>query len=334
MTEAQAQPEGVGGRVTWATYRSARRTKDDRSGDPSSHLGYRIDHLAAVMFAMVTFIATLIHIFALGYMERRDARRRSKTIRCTSRRPPARRGRYSRFFMCFSLFCFSMLNLVLADNLFQVFVSWELVGACSFGLIGFYYERQSATNAANKAFITNRVGDVGFIVGLMIVWTYVGTFNFQEIFARVRCAGNRRARRKAAEPDRPGRIVRVSAGDRQAGRQSVDPGQWPADVLYPLKPPATCIAEPNLGRADRRRSGRRGRPDSASMPYWLLIVAGLGHLPRLRRQVGAVPAAGLAAGRDGRADARLGAGALGDDGRGRRLSRRPRASRCSRPKRG
>ena len=74
--------------------------------------------------------------------------------------------------MFLSLFCFSMLNLVLADNLFQVFVSWELVGICSYLLIGFYYERQSASNAANKAFITNRVGDAGFIIGLLILWTY------------------------------------------------------------------------------------------------------------------------------------------------------------------
>src|SRR5437773_1861436 len=97
-----------------------------------------------------------------------------------------RRGRYSRFFMYLSLFCFSMLNLVLADNLFQIFISWELVGICSFLLIGFYYERQSASDAANKAFITNRIGDAGFIIGLLIVWTYVGTFNFQEIFQRSR----------------------------------------------------------------------------------------------------------------------------------------------------
>jgi len=67
---------------------------------------------------------------------------------------------------------------VMADNFFQVFISWELVGACSFWLIGFYYERHTASNAANKAFITNRVGDAGFIVGLMILWTYVGSFNF------------------------------------------------------------------------------------------------------------------------------------------------------------
>src|SRR5207253_5491235 len=96
-----------------------------------------------------------------------------------------RRGRYGRFFMFFSLFCFSMLNLVLADNLFQVFISWELVGICSYLLIGFYYERRSASNAAIKAFVTNRIGDAGFILGLLIIWTYFGTFDFAEIFTRL-----------------------------------------------------------------------------------------------------------------------------------------------------
>src|SRR5208282_3396523 len=96
------------------------------------------------------------------------------------------RGRFGRFFLFLSLFCFSMLNLILADNLFQVFISWELVGICSYLLIGFYYERTSASNAANKAFITNRVGDAGFIVGLLIIWTHLGTFNFEEMFHHLR----------------------------------------------------------------------------------------------------------------------------------------------------
>ena len=79
-----------------------------------------------------------------------------------------------------------MLNLVLADNLFQVFISWELVGICSYLLIGFYYERRSASNAAIKAFVINRIGDAGFIIGLLIIWTYVGTFNFEGIFKQIR----------------------------------------------------------------------------------------------------------------------------------------------------
>ena len=73
-----------------------------------------------------------------------------------------------------------MLGLVLAGNIFQVFIFWELVGICSFLLIGFYTERKSASNAANKAFIMNRVGDFGFLIGLMVIWTFFGTFRFGE----------------------------------------------------------------------------------------------------------------------------------------------------------
>src|SRR3954468_24226367 len=138
------------------------------------------------MFLMVTFIATLIHLFSIGYMF--DEKQRTGEDHQVHGEDGhlRRRGRFGRFFLFLSLFCFSMLNLVLADNLFQVFVSWELVGVCSYLLVGFYYERQSASNAANKAFITNRVGDAGFIIGLLICWTYVGTFNFQDLFSRVR----------------------------------------------------------------------------------------------------------------------------------------------------
>lgn len=143
------------------------------AGGLDIRLGYYIDSLGAIMFLMVTFIASLIHIFALGYM----AEELQPTVE-DHQAHVTRKGRFTRFFMWFSLFCFSMLNLVLADNLFQVFVSWELVGVCSFGLIGFYYERQSATNAANKAFITNRVGDAGFILGLLILWSHCGTLTF------------------------------------------------------------------------------------------------------------------------------------------------------------
>src|SRR5206468_3360288 len=150
-------------------------------------VGFQVDALTVIMFLMVTFIATLIHIFSMGYMaeelqpivEDHQVHAADGHFR--------RRGRFGRFFLYLSLFCFSMLNLVLADNLFQVFVSWELVGVCSYLLIGFYYERQSASNAANKAFITNRIGDAGFIIGLLILWTHVGTFNFQELFQRIRC---------------------------------------------------------------------------------------------------------------------------------------------------
>jgi NADH-quinone oxidoreductase subunit L len=148
-------------------------------------LGYRIDSLTAVMFLMVTFIATLIHVFSIGYMADELQPEVEDHQVHTTEGHLRRRGRFGRFFLFLSLFCFSMLNLVLADNLFQVFVSWELVGICSYLLIGFYYERTSAANAANKAFITNRIGDAGFIIGLLILWTYVGTLDFQRLFREI-----------------------------------------------------------------------------------------------------------------------------------------------------
>src|SRR5262249_2367550 len=135
-------------------------------------LGFRIDTLAAIMFLMITLVGTLIHVFSIGYMGDELDRTVTDHQVHVGGHHLHRRGRYGRFFMFLSLFCFSMLNLVLADNLFQVFVSWELVGICSYLLIGFYYERTSASNAANKAFITNRIGDAGFILGMLILWTY------------------------------------------------------------------------------------------------------------------------------------------------------------------
>ncbi|MBO0697877.1 MAG: NADH-quinone oxidoreductase subunit L [Zavarzinella sp.] len=147
-------------------------------------IGYRIDHLTALMFAMVAFVATWIFVFSIGYMGDE-----TETIHEDHEAHVTRPGRFGRFFLYLSLFSFSMLNLVIADNLFQVFVSWELVGVCSFFLIGFYHERDSAAFAANKAFIVNRVGDAGFLIGLAVVWTYFGTFNFQEIFSDLAGAG-------------------------------------------------------------------------------------------------------------------------------------------------
>ena len=147
-------------------------------------LGYRIDHLTALLFAMVACVSTMIFVFSLGYMHD-EMEETHEDHEAHVKRP----GRYGRFFLFLSLFCFSMLNLLIADNLFQVFISWELVGVCSFFLIGFYHERRSAGLAANKAFIVNRIGDAGFMIGLAIIWTYFGTFNFQEIFTKLASDG-------------------------------------------------------------------------------------------------------------------------------------------------
>ncbi len=124
-------------------------------------LGIRIDGLAAIMFTMVTFIATLVHLYSIGYMHGDPG--------------------YPRFFAYLSLFCFSMLGLLASANVFMVFMCWELVGVCSYLLIGFWYQEKKNSDAANKAFIANRVGDVGMLVGLGILWSYFGTFDIASI---------------------------------------------------------------------------------------------------------------------------------------------------------
>ena len=185
--------------------------------------------------------------------------------------------------MFLSLFCFSMLNLVLADNLFQVFVSWELVGICSYLLIGFYYERQSASNAANKAFITNRVGDAGFIIGLLILWTYLGTFNFEEIFAQVRAPSATPTATGCRWPARssgptvdagegPTREYR-SIADRRRRRCCCFPRSIPDGHCHVPQPDDLARQRPATRVYATTRAGPTVR---RSMPYWLLVAAGLG----------------------------------------------------------
>ncbi|MBC8355629.1 MAG: NADH-quinone oxidoreductase subunit L [Planctomycetes bacterium] len=141
-------------------------------------VSYYIDSLTVCMFCMVTFIATLIHIYAMGYMQEELDDVTDHEVTTSDGEHLHRPGRYHRFFQYLSLFCFSMLGLVIAGNIAMVFVFWELVGVCSYFLIGFYVERKSASNAANKAFIVNRVGDFGMILGLLALWTGLGTFSF------------------------------------------------------------------------------------------------------------------------------------------------------------
>src|SRR5207248_2230598 len=127
---------------------------------------------------MVTFIATCIHFYAIVYMHDELTDVNDKEVILADGHSLQRPGRYYRFFQYMSLFCFSMLGLVIAGNIAMVFVFWELVGICSYFLIGFYIERKSACNAANKAFIVNRIGDFGVIIGLMALWGSLGTFAF------------------------------------------------------------------------------------------------------------------------------------------------------------
>jgi NADH-quinone oxidoreductase subunit L len=267
-----------------------RQAREHRPGTMLT-LGYRIDMLSALMFVMVTLIATLIHVFSMGYMaEEMDVMVTDHQVH-TAEGHLHRRGRYGRFFLYLSLFCFSMLNLVLADNLFQVFLSWELVGVCSYLLIGFYFERQSASNAANKAFITNRIGDAGFIIGLLILWTYVGTFNFEEIFQRLRApvvdshnSASTLAQQivraePVPDPKLPG-VYQVVAPDKSitATTQAV---LWPIDPEHLHKLDSRDketgnikykrVVAPPGGDLDEEPANRMG-----VMPYWMLVAAGLG----------------------------------------------------------
>ncbi len=133
-------------------------------------IGWYIDALTVAMFCMVTLIASCIHVYSIGYMHDELHEVHDHEITLSNGHELHRRGRYHRFFQYLSLFSFSMLGLVISGNAAMVFVFWELVGICSYFLIGFYFERKSASNAANKAFIVNRVGDFGFIIGLMALF--------------------------------------------------------------------------------------------------------------------------------------------------------------------
>ncbi len=128
-------------------------------------MGIYIDNMTATMLFMVTGVATLIHIFSTYYMKD-DAR-------------------YGRFFVYLSLFTSAMLALVLSENLLSVFIFWELMGFCSYSLIGFYYEKEGAGNASIKAFMTTRVGDVFFLFGILAIWSVVGSVSFVDIYAAI-----------------------------------------------------------------------------------------------------------------------------------------------------
>ena len=189
----------------------------------------RIDGLSAIMFLMVTFVATLVHIYSMGYMHDDP--------------------RYPRFFAYLSLFCFSMLALLASANIFMVFMCWELVGVCSYLLIGFWYEEKKNADAANKAFVANRVGDVGMLVGLGLIWAYLGTFDIASING-------------GTMPDEHGHATAYGLSDPglrdEIGRITEDS----ASQIVSVKIPETIGGETRLV--------------THQVPYWILALAGLG----------------------------------------------------------
>jgi NADH-quinone oxidoreductase subunit L len=127
-------------------------------------VGFQIDSLSAMMMCVVTFVSLMVHVYTIGYMAEDEG--------------------YNRFFAYISLFTFSMLMLVMANNFLQLFFGWEAVGLVSYLLIGFWYTRPTAIVANMKAFLVNRVGDFGFILGIGLLLAYTGSMDYQEVFAK------------------------------------------------------------------------------------------------------------------------------------------------------
>jgi NADH-quinone oxidoreductase subunit L len=133
-------------------------------GGLKMEVGFLIDSLTAMMMCVVTFVSLMVHIYTIGYMEEDEG--------------------YNRFFAYISLFTFSMLMLVMSNNLLQLFFGWEAVGLVSYLLIGFWFNKPTAIFANMKAFLVNRVGDFGFILGIGLIAAYTGTLNYGEVFAK------------------------------------------------------------------------------------------------------------------------------------------------------
>src|SRR5881394_1110739 len=137
----------------------------DISGTFKVPLGFTLDQLSKTMLVLVSGIGAVIHIYSLGYMRDDEGK--------------------SRYFAALSLFMFAMLGIVLSNNFVMLFIFWELVGFTSYVLIGHWFERDAAADAAKKAFITTRIGDFGFMVGILMVWASTGSVIFAEITPRL-----------------------------------------------------------------------------------------------------------------------------------------------------
>ena len=133
-------------------------------GGLKMEIGFMIDGLTAMMMCVVTFVSLMVHLYTIGYMQEDEG--------------------YNRFFAYISLFTFSMLMLVMSNNLLQLFFGWEAVGLVSYLLIGFWFNKPSAVFANMKAFLVNRVGDFGFILGIGLIAAYAGSLNYTEIFSK------------------------------------------------------------------------------------------------------------------------------------------------------
>ena len=153
-------PKDIIAEFTWITMGSA-----PFAGSFNIDLGIKIDNITVMMLFVVNLISMLVHFFSIEYMHGDK--------------------RYTRYFSYLGLFTFSMLGIVLTHNILMMYIFWELVGVSSYLLIGFWYEKKSASDAGKKAFIVNRIGDIGMFIGILILWTNYKTFTFDAIYAQM-----------------------------------------------------------------------------------------------------------------------------------------------------
>ncbi len=148
--------------ITYGDYSNYKIFTWINSGNFIANWTINIDPLSSIMLVVVTFVSALVHIYSIGYMSHDPHK--------------------PRFMSYLSLFTFSMLALVVSDNFLQLFFGWEAVGLCSYLLIGFWYKKETANNAAIKAFIVNRIGDFGLAIGIFLIFYHFGSINFNEVF--------------------------------------------------------------------------------------------------------------------------------------------------------
>ena len=160
---ARSPPPSLAGRLDAGAVSRWSGTGCRAEGQPLATIGVLADATSTVMLVLVALVAFLVQVYSLGYLHDE---------------PPAALGRYYTYQ---SLFAFSMMGLVLAPNLLQLFICWELVGLCSYLLIGFWYQKPEAARAAVKAFWTTKAGDVGLLIGIVLLWRLTGTFDLGEM---------------------------------------------------------------------------------------------------------------------------------------------------------
>jgi NADH-quinone oxidoreductase subunit L len=248
-------------------------------------ISYYIDALTVLMFCMVSLIATLIHCYAIGYMSDELTDVTDHEVTTSDGHHLHRPGRFPRFFQYLSLFCFSMLGLVLAGNIAMVFVFWELVGICSYFLIGFYVERQSASTAANKAFIVNRIGDFGMIIGLLAIWSSLGTFAFGDI-TRATPDGQTVVEQGIFSLVRPGPDHQLIVPAGMTAADAVrDRTVTPETANLPIEQQRTFADEARAIYRDHSFDPAGWRSSESEITsrfagrgygYWLLVLAGIG----------------------------------------------------------